>query len=105
MVVPRPPWYPSQADALLACDFFETVTLSGARLHVLAVIEHTSRRIRILGATDRRPAGRGRLQRSRTERGVAPLASQPEHVAGRRARVCDGGVSRQAAPRAGHEET
>ena len=41
----------SQAKALLACDFFETVTLSGARLHVLAVIEHASRRIRILGAT------------------------------------------------------
>jgi putative transposase len=41
----------SQADALLACDFFETVTLAGARLHVLAVIEHTSRRIRVLGAT------------------------------------------------------
>ncbi|CAM5712731.1 Integrase catalytic domain-containing protein OS=Kitasatospora aureofaciens OX=1894 GN=GCM10010502_69580 PE=4 SV=1 [Kitasatospora aureofaciens] len=41
----------SQADALLACDFFETVTLSGARLHVLAVIEHATRRIRILGAT------------------------------------------------------
>ena len=41
----------SQAEALLACDFFETVTLSGARLHVLAVIEHASRRIRILGAT------------------------------------------------------
>jgi transposase len=41
----------SQADVLLACDFFETVTLSGARLYVLAVIEHASRRIRILGAT------------------------------------------------------
>ena len=41
----------SQADALLACDFLETVTLSGARLYVFAVIEHTSRRIRILGAT------------------------------------------------------
>ena len=25
----------SQAEALLACDFFETVTLSGARLHAL----------------------------------------------------------------------
>ncbi|MFF2502365.1 helix-turn-helix domain-containing protein [Streptomyces sp. NPDC058067] len=36
----------SQADALLACDFFETVTLSGARMYVFAVIE-----IRILGAT------------------------------------------------------
>ena len=41
----------SQADALLACDFFETVTLSGVRLYVLAVIEHASRRIQILGAT------------------------------------------------------
>ncbi|WP_447007239.1 integrase core domain-containing protein [Saccharothrix isguenensis] len=41
----------SQADALLACDFFETTTLSGTRLYVLAVIEHASRRIRILGAT------------------------------------------------------
>jgi len=41
----------SQADALLACDFFETVTLSGARLYVFAVIEHANRRIRILGAT------------------------------------------------------
>ncbi|WP_405930283.1 integrase core domain-containing protein [Streptomyces sp. NBC_00827] len=41
----------SQADAILACDFFETVTLSGARLYVFAVIEHASRRIRILGAT------------------------------------------------------
>ena len=41
----------SQAGALPACDFFETVTLSGVRLYVLAVIEHASRRIRILGAT------------------------------------------------------
>jgi putative transposase len=41
----------SQADALLACDFFETTTLSGARLYVLAAIEHATRRIRILGAT------------------------------------------------------
>jgi putative transposase len=41
----------SQADALLACDFLETVTLSGARLYVLAVIEQRTRRIRILGVT------------------------------------------------------
>ena len=40
-----------QANALLACDFLETVTLTGARMYVFAVIEHTSRRIRILGAT------------------------------------------------------
>ncbi|MFC4856914.1 hypothetical protein [Actinophytocola glycyrrhizae] len=30
----------TQADALLACDFFETSTLTGTRLYVLAVIEH-----------------------------------------------------------------
>ncbi|MFL6145318.1 MAG: integrase core domain-containing protein [Labedaea sp.] len=41
----------SQAEALLACDFFETVTLTGVRMYVLAVIEHAHRRIRILGAT------------------------------------------------------
>ncbi|MDN3360062.1 hypothetical protein [Actinomadura sp. DC4] len=41
----------SQAEALLACDFFETVTLCGARMYVLAVVEHHSRRIRVLGAT------------------------------------------------------
>ena len=40
----------SQADALLACDFFETVTSGGTRQFVLAVIEHATRRIRILGA-------------------------------------------------------
>jgi putative transposase len=41
----------SQAEALLACDFFETVTLSGAQMYVLAVIEHGSRRVQIVGAT------------------------------------------------------
>jgi putative transposase len=41
----------SQAEALLAADFIETVTLAGTRMYVLAVIEHASRRIRVLGAT------------------------------------------------------
>jgi hypothetical protein len=41
----------SQADAPLACDLFETRTLTGARLYVFAVIEHATRRVRILGAT------------------------------------------------------
>ncbi|MGW3472789.1 hypothetical protein ACWDKQ_30940 [Saccharopolyspora sp. NPDC000995] len=39
----------SQAQALLACDLFETRTLTGARLYVFAAIEHSTRRIRILG--------------------------------------------------------
>jgi transposase InsO family protein len=45
-------WIPAlPGDALLACDFLETVTLSGVRMYVLAVIEHRTRRIRVLGAT------------------------------------------------------
>jgi putative transposase len=41
----------SQAEAILAADFFEAVTLSGTRMYILAVIEHATRRVRILGAT------------------------------------------------------
>jgi putative transposase len=41
----------SQAHAILAADFFETTTLTGAKMYVLAVIEHATRRVRILGAT------------------------------------------------------
>ena len=41
----------SRAEALLGMDFLETVTLTGARRYVLAVIEHASRRVRVLGAT------------------------------------------------------
>jgi putative transposase len=41
----------SQAQAIIAVDFFETFTLTGARLYVLAVIEHATRRVRVLGVT------------------------------------------------------
>ncbi|WP_218136373.1 hypothetical protein [Nonomuraea jiangxiensis] len=41
----------SQADAMLACDFIEIVTLSGQRQYILAVIEHATRRVRVLGTT------------------------------------------------------
>jgi putative transposase len=47
----------SQANALLAADFIETVTVTGVRMYILAVIEHTNRRIRILGATAHPTAG------------------------------------------------
>jgi putative transposase len=33
----------SQAQALLAADFLETITLTGTRMYILAVIEHASR--------------------------------------------------------------
>jgi transposase len=41
----------SQAHAIVAADFFETTTLTGARLYVLVVISHATRRARILGVT------------------------------------------------------
>jgi hypothetical protein len=41
----------SRAEALVAVDFLDTITLTGIRLYVLAAIENASRRIRILGAT------------------------------------------------------
>jgi len=41
----------SQAGAILACDFFTADLLDGTQAYVLAVIEHASRRIRILGVT------------------------------------------------------
>ncbi|WP_158244826.1 hypothetical protein [Verrucosispora sp. ts21] len=45
----------SQGHAIIAADFFETTTLTGARLYVLATIDHATRRIRILGATAHPP--------------------------------------------------
>jgi putative transposase len=41
----------SQAQAMLALDFFTADLLNGTTVYVLAVIEHGTRRIRVLGAT------------------------------------------------------
>jgi hypothetical protein len=41
----------SQAEAILAMDFIETVTLTSARQYILAAIHHAGRRVRILGTT------------------------------------------------------
>lgn len=41
----------SQAHAILACDFFTATTLADATYYVFAVIEHASRRVRVLGVT------------------------------------------------------
>jgi transposase InsO family protein len=42
----------SQAQAILALDFFTADLLHGTKVYVLAVIEHGSRRVRVLGATE-----------------------------------------------------
>ena len=57
-----------QAEAILACDFFTVDLLDGTQAHVLAVIEHATRRNRILGVT-LHPAGE--LDR--------PAGPQPPH--------------------------
>ena len=54
----------SQAEAILACDFFTTDLLDGTQAYVLAVIEHASRRIRILGVT-LHPTGEWTAQQAR----------------------------------------
>jgi putative transposase len=41
----------SQAEAILAMDFIETVTLTGRRQYILAALHHAGRRVRILGTT------------------------------------------------------
>jgi putative transposase len=54
----------SQAEAILACDFFTADLLDGTQAYVLALIEHASRRIRILGVT-LHPTGEWTAQQAR----------------------------------------
>ncbi len=53
-----------QAEAILACDFFTAGLLDGTPAYVLAVIEHATRRIRILGVT-LHPSGEWTAQQAR----------------------------------------
>jgi putative transposase len=55
----------SQAEATLACDFFIVDLLDGTQAYVLTVIEHATRRIRILGLTPH-PTGEWTVQQART---------------------------------------
>jgi putative transposase len=64
---PGPSWsqFPrSQAEAILACDFFTADLLDGTQAHVLTVIDHATRRIRILGVT-LHPTGEWTAQQAR----------------------------------------
>ena len=54
----------SQAEAILACDFFSVDLLDGSQAYVLTVIEHSARRIRILGVT-LHPTGEWTTQQAR----------------------------------------
>ena len=54
----------SQAGAILACDLFTADLLDGTQAYVLAVIEHATRRIRILGVTQH-PTGAWTAQQAR----------------------------------------
>jgi putative transposase len=42
----------SQAQGILALDFFTADLLNGTKVYILAVIDHGSRRVRVLGATE-----------------------------------------------------
>jgi putative transposase len=54
----------SQAEAILACDFFTADLLDGTQAYVLAVIDHATRRTRILGVT-LHPTGEWTAQQAR----------------------------------------
>ena len=67
----------SQAEAILACDFFTVGLLDGTQAYVLAVIEHATRRIRILGVTVH-PTGEWTAQQARNL--VMDLGEQAHRV-------------------------
>jgi len=62
-----PQFLRSQADAILARDFFTVDLLDGTQAYVLPVIEHATRRIRIPGVTPH-PTGQRTTQQARNLR-------------------------------------
>ena len=72
-----PQFLRTQADAILACDFFTAGLLDGTQAYVLAVIEHASGRIRILGVTSH-PTGDWTAQQARNL--IMDLGEQPHRV-------------------------
>ena len=67
----------SQAKAILACDFFAADLLDGTQAYVLAVIEHATRRVRVLGVT-LHPTGDWTAQQARNL--IMDLGEQAQQV-------------------------
>jgi hypothetical protein len=75
----------SQAEAILATDFFTVDLLDGTTAHVLTMIEHATRRIHVLGATTH-PTAEWTVQMARNA-----LMDLAEHADGFRFLIRDHG--------------
>jgi hypothetical protein len=81
-----PQFLRSQAETILACDFFTVDLLDGTQAYVLAVIEHATRRIRILGIT-LHPTGEWTAQQARNRHCCVGRSRLAGDWSGERARL------------------